>query len=123
MGGLAGIIYGIAALGFTVVIGSLIIKSDFTTHDFSNSTKTVEFFGTNRAVLLPELPGNYLGQRSWRGRTGYTRIQPGDASHQAVEFNVCQHMDLLDELGWVAQPSLASSAGQSGNRCHDRCSD
>jgi hypothetical protein len=53
VGGLLGIIYGVVTLGFTVVIGSLIIKSGFMPHDFSNSAKNVEFFGTNRAVLLP----------------------------------------------------------------------
>jgi hypothetical protein len=39
VGGLTGIIYGVAALGFTVVIGSLIINSGFTPNDFSNSAK------------------------------------------------------------------------------------
>jgi hypothetical protein len=53
VGGLAGIVYGVAAVGFTATIGSAIVRSGFTPNDFSNSAKTVQFFSVNRAVLLP----------------------------------------------------------------------
>jgi Domain of unknown function (DUF4386) len=53
IGGLAGIVYGVAALAFTVAIGSVIVSSSFTPNDFSNSAKNVQLFAANRALLLP----------------------------------------------------------------------
>src|SRR5438067_1414147 len=53
VGGLAGMVYGVAAVAFTVAIGSVVVSSSFTPNDFSNSAKTVQLFGANRAVLLP----------------------------------------------------------------------